>query len=282
MSENYLHEKENNLNKLYLLALIFLIAFGFYKNGILVFKKFSDNYVMLFKPLLFPLINIIISCFFEYIFNKKIKISDNTIFMILLSMIVPVNTNLLIFLSLNIIFSFIIYFVFDKINLRLNYVALFKLILILVLLVINKYNYANNLELIKKYSYDLLDIFIGRGISGVASSSILFSILGYFILCLNKYYKNEIPLISFSVYFLLVLIFKVLFNHVIVLNSMIIFALIFIAPINNFSPAIKKERIIYSIVLGILTFICTYFINMYDGVIIAVMISSGINYINIK
>ena len=64
MSENYLHEKENNLNKLYLLALIFLIAFGFYKNGILVFKEFSDNYVMLFKPLLFPLINIIISCFF--------------------------------------------------------------------------------------------------------------------------------------------------------------------------------------------------------------------------
>ena len=96
MSENYLHEKENNLNKLYLLALIFLITFGFYKNGILVFKEFSDNYVMLFKPLLFPLINIIISCFFEYIFNKKIKISDNTIFMILLSMIVPVNTNLLI------------------------------------------------------------------------------------------------------------------------------------------------------------------------------------------
>ncbi len=282
MSENYLHEKENNLNKLYLLALSFLIAFGFYKNGILVFKEFSDNYVMLFKPLLFPIISITVSCFFEYIFNKKIKVSDNILFMILLSMIIPVNTNLLIFLILCLLFNFSIYFVFDKIDLKLNYVALFKLILILILLIINKYNYANNLEVIKKYSYDLLDIFIGRGVSGVASSSILFSLLGYFILCLNKYYKNEIPLISFSIYFLFVLLFKVVFNHVIVLNSMIIFTLIFIAPINNFSPAIKKERIIYSIILGILTFICTYFINMYDGVIIALLISSGINYINIK
>lgn len=282
MSENYLHEKDNNLNKLYLLALSFLIVFGFYKNGILVFKEFSDNYVMLFKPLLFPIISIIISCFFEYIFNKKIKASDNMIFMILLSMIIPVNTNLLIFLILCLLFNFIIYFVFDKIDLKLNYVALFKLILILVLLLINKYNYANSLEMIKKYSYDLLDIFIGRGVSGVASSSILFSLLGYFILCLNKYYKNEIPLISFGVYFFLVLLFKIVFKHVIILNSMIIFVLIFIAPINNFSPAIKKERIIYSILLGILTFICTYFINMYDGVIIAILISSGINYINFK
>lgn len=282
MSENYLHEKDNNLNKLYLLALSFLIVFGFYKNGILVFKEFSDNYVMLFKPLLFPIISIIISCFFEYIFNKKIKASDNMLFMILLSMIIPVNTNLLIFLILSLIFNFSIYFVFDKIDLKLNYVALFKLILILVLLLINKYNYANNLEMIKKYSYDLLDIFIGRGVSGVASSSILFSLLGYFILCLNKYYKNEIPLISFGVYFSLVLLFKIVFKHVIILNSMIIFVLIFIAPINNFSPAIKKERIIYSILLGILTFICTYFINMYDGVIIAILISSGINYINFK
>lgn len=282
MSENYLHEKDNNLNKVYFIILTFLIIFGFYKNGILVFKEFSNNHIVLFKPLLFPIISIVISLIFEFIFNKTIKINDNLLFLTLLSMTIPVNTNIILFIFLNLFFNFSIYFILDKINLRINYVAIFKLIIILVLLLINKYNYANNLEMIKKYSYDLLDIFVGRGISGVSSSSILFSLLGYFLLYLNKYYKSEIPIISFGIYILLALLFKILFNHVIVLNSMIIFALIFIAPINNFTPAIKKERIIYSITLGILTFIFSYLVNMYDGVTLAILISSIINYINIK
>ncbi len=282
MNDNYLHEKKNNINTIYLIVLSFLIAFGFYKNGILVFKEFSNNYIMLFKPILFPILSIGISILFDFIFNKSLKLNDNSIYLLLVSMIIPVNTSILLFIFLNLIFNILIKFVFDKCNLRINYVALFKLIIIGVLIFFNKYNYANNLEIIKKYSYDLIDIFIGRGISGVCSSSILFSFLGYIFLSLNKYYKNEIPIISIISYMVLVLIFKFAFNHVIIINSLIIFAFIFIAPLNSFSPAIKKDKVIYSILTGILTFIFTYFVNMYDGVIIAILIASTINYLDIK
>lgn len=282
MNDNYLHEKKNNINTIYLIVLSFLIAFGFYKNGILVFKEFSNNYIMLFKPLLFPILSIGISILFDFIFNKSLKLTDNSIYLLLVSMIIPVNTSVLLFIFLNLVFNILIKFVFDKFNLRINYVALFKLMIICVLIFFNKYNYANNLEIIKKYSYDLIDIFIGRGISGVCSSSILFSFLGYIFLSLNKYYKNEIPIISIISYMVLVLIFKFAFNHVIIINSLIIFAFIFIAPLNSFSPAIKKDKVIYSILTGILAFIFTYFVNMYDGVIIAILIASTINYLDIK
>lgn len=282
MNDNYLHEKKNNINTIYLIVLSFLIAFGFYKNGILVFKEFSNNYIMLFKPLLFPILSIGISILFDFIFNKSLKLTDNSIYLLLVSMIIPVNTSVLLFIFLNLVFNILIKFVFDKFNLRINYVALFKLMIIGVLIFFNKYNYANNLEIIKKYSYDLIDIFIGRGISGVCSSSILFSFLGYIFLSLNKYYKNEIPIISIISYMVLVLIFKFAFNHVIIINSLIIFAFIFIAPLNSFSPAIKKDKVIYSILTGILTFIFTYFVNMYDGVIIAILVASTINYLDIK
>lgn len=282
MNDNYLHEKKNNINTIYLIVLSFLIAFGFYKNGILVFKEFSNNYIMLFKPLLFPILSIGISILFDFIFNKSLKLTDNSIYLLLVSMIIPVNTSILLFIFLNLVFNILIKFVFDKFNLRINYVALFKLMIIGILIFFNKYNYANNLEIIKKYSYDLIDIFIGRGISGVCSSSILFSFLGYIFLSLNKYYKNEIPIISIISYMVLVLIFKFAFNHVIIINSLIIFAFIFIAPLNSFSPAIKKDKVIYSILTGILTFIFTYFVNMYDGVIIAILVASTINYLDIK
>lgn len=282
MNDNYLHEKKNNINTIYLIVLSFLIAFGFYKNGILVFKEFSNNYIMLFKPLLFPILSIGISILFDFIFNKSLKLTDNSIYLLLVSMIIPVNTSILLFIFLNLVFNILIKFVFDKCNLRINYVALFKLMIIGILIFFNKYNYANNLEIIKKYSYDLIDIFIGRGISGVCSSSILFSFLGYIFLSLNKYYKNEIPIISIISYMVLVLIFKFAFNHVIIINSLIIFSFIFIAPLNSFSPAIKKDKVIYSILTGILTFIFTYFVNMYDGVIISILIASTINYLDIK
>jgi hypothetical protein len=282
MNNSYLHYEKNNLNKFYVGILSILVIFGFFKNGILVYKGFSSNFIILFKPLLFPLISIIISCIFEYLLNKKITITDNTIYLLLLSMIIPVNTSIIIYTILIIIFNILLNYIFNKINLKINYIALFKLILVVIFLLNNTYDYANNLEVIKKYSYDLIDIFIGRGISGVNSSSILLTLIGYLILSINYYYKKDIPLLSFITYLILALLFKVIFNKVIIINSLIIFSLVFIAPLNKFSPAVKKERIIYSLAVGFLTFIFTYYISMYDGVTLAILITSILNYLNLK
>lgn len=283
MNNIYLHYKKNNLNMLYIILCVFLIMFGFYKNGILVYKAFSDNLIILFKPLLFPLITLICSLCFNYLINKKkIIIDENVIYFLLLSMTIPTKTSVILFTIFILILNLINYFVLNKIELNINYVALFKILMILILMMSNNYNYANELEMVQKYSYDLIDIFIGRGISGVSSSSIIILLISYAILSTNIYYKNDIPLISLGTYFLIVIIFKIIFSKVIIVNSLIIFSIVLIAPLNNFSPAIKKQRIFYSIILGMLTFVFTYFINIYDGVTLAIFLSSFINMINFE
>ena len=282
MNNGFLHYKKNNLNILYLIICSMLILFDFYKNGILVYKAFPNNIIMLLKPLVFPIISLLVTFIFNFIFEKKFRINDNIIYFLLLSMIIPINTSIIIFFVIILALNLLNYFIINKFNLSINYVVLFKIFIIAILILLNKYNYANNLEIVGKYSYNLMDIFIGRGISGVCSSSIILILIGYAVFSTNIYYKNDIPLISIGVYAVCALLLKLIFSKVIIINSLIIFSLVLIAPLNNFSPAIKKQRIIYSVVLGILTCLFTYYINMYDGVTLAILVSSFINLINFK
>ena len=281
MNSNYIHSKKNNINLLYLLCAFSLIMYGFYKNGYLVYKELG-NKIVLFKPLLIPLIAISIPCIIGYIKERKLRLNDNIIYMLLLSLCVPIGTSIIVFLVSTIIFSLLLYFVLDKLKTNMNYVCLFKLLLVVVLCALHKYVYPNDLEIVSRYSYNLRDIFFGRGISGINNSSILLIIISYFILCSNYYYKKELPLYSLAIYFLLAIIYKVAFNNVIIFNSMIIYSFVFLESISLFSPAEKKEQIIYSVLVGILSFFLTYYVNRYDGVIIAIAISSLINYINLK
>lgn len=282
MNNNYIHYKKNNINLLYLIISFSLIFFGLYKNGILLYKEFDKDLLILFRPVLYPIISLSVSCIFNFIKEKKINLNDNMIYILLLSLCVPINTGLVLFAILNIFFNLLLVVIVPKLKLDINYVALFKLIIIGISFLTKNYSYSNRLEVVNKYSYNLIDIFIGRGISGVCSSSILFIILGYFILLINTYYKKEIPLISFITYFIISLLFKYIFYKVIIFNSLIAFSLVFIAPLSKYSPAGIKERVVYSIILGILSALLTYFFNMYDGVIVAILISSLTNYLNLK
>ena len=273
---SYLHIKKNNLKYLYLFTSCLLIFFGFYKNGILLYKE-SRSFITLFRPVSFSVITIIISLVFTLIRNKKIILEDNLIYILLISLCIPLYTNLLYFSVFVLVYNILI-IILDKFDVKINYVAIFKLLIVLLLIYINKYTYLNNLETMNRYSYNLVDIFFGRGISGVSSSSMLLIIISYFIFFSNFYYKKEIPLISILVYTVVSLLYKIILSKVLIFNSMILFALVFIAPILKLSPASFKMRVIYSIMVGILTFIFTYFINVYDGVFIAIAIASILNY----
>ena len=281
MNNNYIHSKKNNINILYLICSIFLIIYGFYKNGILLYNEI-DNKITLLKPIIIPLISLFTSYAVGYIKNRNFKLNDNIIYMLILSLCLPINTSLIIFGIACVIMNFLLYYILDKPRNNINYICLFKLLIIGILFIMNKYIYPNDLEIINKYSYNLKDIFFGRGISGIDNSSMMLIIISYFILCSNYYYKKEIPLFSLAIYFLLSLIFKFGFHHVIIFNSMILYSFIFIESLSLFSPSEKKEQIIYSIIVGILTFFITYYFNRYDGVIIAILVSSLMNFINIK
>ena len=278
---NYIHSKKNNINLLYLLCSFLLIMYGTYKNGFLIYKEF-DNKIIFIKPLIIPLISLGVSYIVSFIKNHNLKLNDNIIYMLILSLCLPISTSIILFTIVTIILNVLLFFVLDKFKNNINYICLFKLLIIGILMLNNKYIYANDLEIVNKYSYNLKDIFFGRGISGINNSSIILIIVSYFILCSNYYYKKELPLFSLTVYFLLALVFKFFFNNVIIFNSMIIYSFVFIESISLFSPAEKKEQILYSLVVGILAFFLTYYFNRYDGVIIAILIASLINYINLK
>ena len=282
MNNVYLHFKKNNLNILYLISIILLVIYGFYKNGILIYNELNGNIINLFRPITFSIFSVIPAFIFQFIKNRKISIDNNIIYILIFSLCVPINMNIGIYFIYSIIVNLLLYFVIPKYSLNINYISLFKIIIIILLKIIKQYEYANSLEKISKYSYNLLDIFFGRGISGVCCSSIFLILISYAIFTSNSYYKKEIPVISISIYFIISLALKLLLGKVIIINSLIIYSLIFIAPISSMSPVGMKERKIYSLVLGILTFIFTYYFSQFDGVIYAIFISSFINYLNLN
>ena len=276
---SYLHIKKNNLKYLYLFACILLIIFGFYKNGILLYKEIKE-FKVLIKPLSFSFVTIVIGLIFTIIKNKKIILDNNLIYMLLIALCIPLKTSI-IYYSVFVLICNLLLLIIDKFDIKINYVCLFKLLLVLLLIKLNRYTYLNSLEELDRYSYNLLDIFFGRGISGISSSAIFLILICYGIFCTNYYYKKEIPIISFAIYIVVSFIYKILFSKVMIFNSMILFAMVFIAPLLKLSPASFIARVVYAVIVGILTFICTYFINMYEGVFIAIFISSILNYINI-
>ena len=76
------------------------------------------------------------------------------------------------------------------------------------------------------------------------------------------------------------IIFDVITNHNIVLDiknlitSEFIYGIIFIATISFYSPIKNKEKIIYAIFIGILSFIFNKVLNLYEGVFIAILITN--------
>lgn len=85
-----------------LIALLPIIIFSFYKNGIMPLIKGTGNILELFKPLLYVIIPVLVSLFTEYIFyilkkeKKDIKFLIRESFAILpgifLGLIIPINT----------------------------------------------------------------------------------------------------------------------------------------------------------------------------------------------
>ena len=111
----YLKSK-NNENKIlvkYILLLIPFLIYGFYKNGILLYKGEYVNIFYMFKPLILTIISILISYLFTK-YKKEDFISYRLYLNILSSLIVLPNTN--IFIYLIILFLVNILYTFKKVN----------------------------------------------------------------------------------------------------------------------------------------------------------------------
>src|SRR5574344_1639584 len=261
----------------YFLVIFILIGYGSYKNGWLLYQKDLISFLGVFKPISMLLIAIIIVYIVDFVFYKVIfKQKDywslllndfKPIFMALLVLTLPSQINLFLLIILILIFSIIINLIKDSF---INVYSLAKIIIILILVIFNVYNYSNTYELNVDTALTTFDLFMGRSIGGIGTTNSLLLIISYIVLSFNAAYKKDIPVIALAVYFMMMIFSScfsqnIIFNIKELLNSEFLFVTIFIATIPNYSPIVKNERILYAILIGILSFIFAKLINPFEG-----------------
>ena len=267
----YLKSK-NNENKIlvkYILLLIPFLIYGFYKNGILLYKGEYVNIFNMFKPLILTIISILISYLFTK-YKKEDFISYRLYLNILSSLIVLPNTN--IFIYLIILFLFNILYTFKKVNISLITI----LLLIIVSMIFSKYLFLNIYEESVNHSYSITNYLFGNGSGGISNTLFIYSILVFIYLICDFSYKKHIVVTSLTVYYILLIISFVLFkkfDYNLLLNNNLVFSFIFLNTISIFTPYTKGGCYLYGFILGLISF-CFSFIDINLGVYLISLILS--------
>lgn len=275
MNKSYIFSKENNRENLFYLAVLPLILYGLYKNGYLLI---SNNYVttkMLIKVILYPVISTLIAYILGLIFKRKNK--ELLMFGVLAGLTAPYNFNMIAYFSIVIGVMFLLMYVPNK--LKINEPALLITILIILNAIYNNSVIFNPMELTSSYRFSLFDLFFGRGVSFIYTSSIFWLLISYIILSNIKIYKKNIFIYEGLTYLLCFFVYMIVTrsftsNAIIFLNGITFFSFIFLSPINESSPSVNTEIIIYSIFTAILTFVLVFIFNIFTGAVIAVLVAS--------
>lgn len=249
--------EETNIKKIisYLyISIIPLLIFGFYKNGI---KSYDGIYIL--HPLILDLVGFASGALVSIILEKKKPLTSFYPFYGLLSasLVFP-NTSIIVFGLI----CFISLFIYKKIN--KNNVNIVCVIALIVILISNFYETSYlNLVINSNTNLDGLDYLLGKGSTGLNASCTLLSLASYLYLSTKDFYKKEIPLYSFLIYSILMVIYLSFIGDinslfVRLLSNGTIFSLVFVSTMGTTSSYTKRGRICYSLILGILMFILSF------------------------
>jgi len=299
MKDFFKKNKIFNINLLYVLSLIPVILFAYWKNGYLMYKH---DYMSFFKStqyIVIPIVILVLSYVFEiyyYVVYKKEENLDNVF-----NTIVPFANTLCylvcgpmdkLYITVPIIIVLDIVLKFMDSKYYINQVALFKILLFGFLSIIGMYNNANLYERATSLSFDLSDYFLGRGVGEIGVTCALASILGFVILLFNKYYKSDISISSVISYALICLVMYLVggfkFSELLIntFTSGFLFVSIFVASFSNATPIVRSGRILYGICIGVLSAIFINIVNlpilMYVIVLVLGFISPFFNKFRVK
>lgn len=249
--------EETNIKKIisYLyISIIPLLIFGFYKNGI---KGYDGIFIL--HPLILDLIGFASGALVSIILEKKKPLTSFYPFYGLLSasLVFP-NTSIIVFGLI----CFISLFIYKKIN--KNNVNIVCVIALIVILISNFYETSYlNLVINSNTNLDGLDYLLGKGSAGLNASCTLLSLTSYLYLSTKAFYKREIPLYSFLIYSILMVIYLSFIGDinslfVRLLSNGTIFSLVFVSTMGTTSSYTKRGRICYALILGILMFILSF------------------------
>ena len=273
--------KTSNLVLQKISLLIPLIIYSVYKNGYLLYEKNLIPYYMIFKSIYLIFISVIIKIIFDLKRFKRIKIDYDFLSIILIAMIMPYNINIVIYTISLAMLYFITILISKKI--KFNTICFIYLAIVALNLIINPFTFKNHLELNYSFNFSFLDLLIGRSVGGIASTSIFFSLLAYIILINNYYYKKDIPFIINIIYLILSFIYFIFTSRSdILVNCDLIFASVFICSIPISSPYKRINQILYSIMIGIISFVLTIYYDSILSIFIATFIMSLFLNINTR
>lgn len=287
MKENVYVRSNKSIFTISITRIIFLlplIIYGFYKNGIYLYQNNYINMIQIFKPLAFILSGALIGALVNYLYdlikrNKKKKIIDSLFstfyieYGIVLGCLMSINTNILIF----ILVTFILLMLSRFIKQRINYIALIFIIIYAISYFTGGFSYANIYET-GKFSLDLADYIIGRGIGGIATTHILFVIIAIFGLFITSNSKTTITVSGLITLLILFVVYGIVSNEsmYLIFSNSYIFILTFVATDSISSCYTKNGMTIYGILIGLLTF-GLYFVNPIIAPFIAIAIVSLFN-----
>ena len=276
-----------HLNLVTGLFIITLVLFGFYKNGIFLYSKNYISTIEMFKPLLIVFMSIsggIVGSFIrewkknkklnlEYIDNLKAIIIENAI----VACTLPISTSPLIVFLLVMLVN-----IFVKRS-KLNHIAISFIVISVIDRLIGEYSFLNIYEASTTLNYNRLDLFLGLGSGGIASTSNILILFALLVLCFNKLYKRDIALFSILTFVIITLGITIISNNYsgffkTIFAPNILFSLVFIAPITNPSCYTNKGQILSGIIIGIMTIVLSIFVP-YESVFIAILFVSLIKNI---
>lgn len=272
---NILHynKDKNHLVNTYYIALIPLLLFSFYKNGILLYQNDFISFWDMFLPFYFYIIGGLVGFLVAWISKRDIK--EFVLYGLILSCTISINTNMIVYPIL----MFVSLFVSSYLSLKkeFNILASTRLFLLLALL-LNSYSYLNVAEKLNAFNYGVFDLFFGYGVGGIASNGLFFVLLAFLILSFNKFYKKIIPMVASLVFFAFFLFLFLITKNIsyldLLVNGSVYFGFVFVGADLYVTPSTKKGMTLYGTIIGLLTTILALFLPIYEVAYLSIFLCS--------
>lgn len=265
---------------MYGIILLPLIIFGFYKNGIQLYNKGFVDVIGMFKPLILISMSVCGTVVGKVLRNyrKEGVISKKTlerckgriIESLLLAMVLPINSSPIVIFLITFLSAFFLE------NSKFNRIALLYIVIQGINVVLGLDSFSNQYETSTILNYDGADLFLGMGVGGICSTSILLILIGLVVLSFNTLYKKDMVFASLITFIILGCVpsmiggdYHQIFNLIFGYN--IFFILIFIAPNLYSSSYTVKGQILSGIIIGVLTYLLT-FVTPFNAAMLSVLI----------
>ena len=289
MKKGFLKDnKVFRINLLYVLSLLPVIIFAFYKNGIVPAQHGSIPFWFGTQYFVIPIVILFLSYVFEVYYYTGIKKEENLnsvynsiapFVNVLCYLVTGPMDKLYITIPVIVVVDVLLKFIDNKIT--INQVALYKCIIFGVIALIGTNNYANFYENTINDTVTAPSLlFMGKGIGEIGVTSTLCALIGYLILLFNSYYKKEMPIIAFIGYAMVAAILyfvgKIDFMDILrnMFNSGFIFAIVYVLSLSNATPVVRTGRVLYALLVGIICGVLVNIVKCNIGIYITIAVCS--------